>query len=180
MDDNSYSKYSNELFWCPQGGDFFVCKTGTRFVGCCSNPNVCDSGCFGDSLFPMAYRSAFNGKIPGLTCEGDTVFWSSDRIENSFYGCCNSDPFQNKPPLCPAEDLKPSFWDRADQYNFFPTVHNATPIVTAPVVLATSLLTYTTPTLDVPVVHRSVAITSGGTLIGLISTTCIALIIWLY
>ncbi|KAH6619007.1 hypothetical protein C7974DRAFT_474730 [Boeremia exigua] len=127
----------------------------------------------------MAFRKAFSGQIPGLSCGGQTPFWSTWGVENGFYGCCNSEPGLNKPPFCPTEDLVPGYWDRLDQYYFLPNLTNATAIVTAPVVIATSLLTYTTPNLYAPVIGPSVAITSGAISVVLINMTCIALIIWL-
>jgi hypothetical protein len=156
-----------------------VCKTGTKFVGCCNGLNACEHGCLDENLFPAAIRVEVIGKVPGVSCEGSVPFWSGGN-ESTFYGCCDSDPLQNVPPVCPQKDLQPAFWDRPDQFYFFPQiVQNATPVVTSPIVLATSPLTYTKLTVDVPVVARSAATASTTIATAFTGTTCIALAMWL-
>jgi hypothetical protein len=180
MANPSHADFSDGIFWCPEGGDFLVCKTGTRFVGCCNGLNACEHGCFDENLLPAAIRGEFVGEIPGVSCGGSVSFWSGSEKESSFYGCCDSDPFQNVPPVCPRKDLYPAFWDRPDQFYFFPkNVQNATPVVTSPIVLATSLLTYTKLTVDVQVVARSAATASTTIAMAFTGTVCIALAMWL-
>lgn len=105
----SHADFSDGIFWCPEGGDFLVCKTGTRFVGCCNGLNACENGCFDENLFPAAIRGEFVDEIPGLSCGGSVPFWSGGRNESSFYGRCDSDPFRNVRPVCPRKDLQAAF-----------------------------------------------------------------------
>jgi hypothetical protein len=103
-------------FFCPAGGNWYACETGTKFVGCClSNP--CINHCVGDQLRPAGFSSRVYNQSPGGTCGGVTPFWTCT-AGSTFWGCCNKDPCANH-AVCPVGQLEPTVMGRPDQLEYF-------------------------------------------------------------
>ncbi|KAF3050988.1 hypothetical protein E8E11_011013 [Didymella keratinophila] len=116
MADPTYRAAQPGEFFCPAGGKWYMCETGTKFVGCCM-ADPCTNGCHGDSLRPAGRSTALDSQSPGGSCGGQTPFWTCEQAP-TFWGCCNEDPCMNN-STCPEGKLEPTYWDRPDQYEYF-------------------------------------------------------------
>ncbi|KAH6643814.1 hypothetical protein C7974DRAFT_7055 [Boeremia exigua] len=116
MADPSYRAAQPGEFFCPAGGTWYMCETGTKFVGCCI-ADPCTNGCIGNSLRPAGRSTALDSQSPGGSCGGQTPFWTCGQAP-TFWGCCNENPCMNN-STCPEGKLEPTFWDRPDQYEYF-------------------------------------------------------------
>ncbi|KAF1911535.1 hypothetical protein BDU57DRAFT_560286 [Ampelomyces quisqualis] len=116
MADDSYTPAAPGDFFCPAGGTWYACQTGTNYVGCCTE-DPCQNGCFGDKLRPTGVSTKIYNKYPGGTCAGNTDFWTC-LSEPTFWGCCNANPCENN-STCPVGKLEPTFMTRPDQFEYF-------------------------------------------------------------
>ena len=85
---------------CPLGGQWYVCDSGSKFVGCCSN-EPCSFGCRQGNLKPASFDPAYYGTFPDLECNSGNWYTCSG-TNPPFMGCCESDPCNRG---CPTEDL---------------------------------------------------------------------------
>ncbi|KAJ8115772.1 hypothetical protein OPT61_g2665 [Boeremia exigua] len=116
MADPTYRAAQPGEFFCPIGGRWYTCESGTKFVGCCL-ADPCQNGCHGDILRPAGRSVALDNQSPGGSCGGQTPFWTCGQAP-TFWGCCNEDPCKNN-STCPLGKLEPTYWDRPDQYEYF-------------------------------------------------------------
>ncbi|KAH8708615.1 hypothetical protein GQ44DRAFT_776984 [Phaeosphaeriaceae sp. PMI808] len=116
MAEDNYSPAAPGDFFCPAGGTWYACQTGTNFIGCCTS-DPCGTGCFGDRLRPVGVSTTIYNKYPGGTCGGNTPFWTC-MAGPTFWGCCNSDPCKNN-STCSVGNLEPAFMTRPDQIKYF-------------------------------------------------------------
>ncbi|KAL6704517.1 hypothetical protein ACN47E_008146 [Coniothyrium glycines] len=138
---NTYTAATPGDFFCPAGGKWYACETGTKFIGCClSDP--CKNGCFADQLRPAGVSTTIYNQYPGGSCGGNTDFWTC-LAAPTFWGCCNSDPCQNN-STCRQGDLEPTFMDRPDQLEYFGAL-NVLLSSTVSTAAATSTLASLTP-----------------------------------
>ncbi|KAL1793989.1 hypothetical protein ACET3X_007410 [Alternaria dauci] len=143
MADPSYTAAKPGDFFCPSGGTWYACETGTKFLGCCMS-DPCVHGCFGDMLRPAGRSSSLYNLSPGGSCGGNTPMWTCN-MAPTFWGCCNEDPCMNN-STCPEGELEPSFWDRPDQYYYFHDLNVAlSSTVPAATAFSTASSTSTTP-----------------------------------
>ncbi|KAH7383745.1 hypothetical protein BKA66DRAFT_441269 [Pyrenochaeta sp. MPI-SDFR-AT-0127] len=129
MSENGYTPASPGDFFCPAGGKWYACETGTTFVGCCTS-DPCKNGCFGDSLRPAGVSPSIYTKYPGGTCGGNTDFWTCMNGP-TFWGCCNSDPCKNN-GTCTVGHLEPAFMNRTDQFDYFRALNHLLSSTTVP------------------------------------------------
>ena len=91
---------------CPQGGAFYACEEGLRFVGCCGS-NPCSSiGCPSGNLEIASFPPAQYGKMPDQQCDSG-LFYTCAATQPPFWGCCNINPCVNG--SCPRESFAPAF-----------------------------------------------------------------------
>jgi hypothetical protein len=90
---------------CPAGGDWYVCTTGTQFLGCCAD-NPCQDGCSAGDLRPASYNTTYTGKFSDQQCDAGLFYTCADTTP-PFLGCCESNPcvIGN----CPQSDLAGAF-----------------------------------------------------------------------
>jgi hypothetical protein len=91
---------------CPLGGKWYVCKDGSKFVGCCQN-EPCSLGCKQGNLKPASFDPARYGSFPDLRCDSGQWF-TCNKTKPPFMGCCESNPCKGGRG-CPADDLAPGF-----------------------------------------------------------------------
>jgi hypothetical protein len=94
---------------CPLGGQWFVCETGSNFVGCC-NKDPCTLGCMQGSLEPASFDPLFYETFPDLKCESGEFYTCRD-AKPPFMGCCKSNPCNEG---CPTADLAGAFLGKND------------------------------------------------------------------
>ncbi|KAF1847962.1 uncharacterized protein K460DRAFT_414603 [Cucurbitaria berberidis CBS 394.84] len=116
MTENTYTPAAPGDFFCPAGGTWYACQTGTKFIGCCTS-DPCGTGCFGERLRPAGVSTKIYDQYPGGSCGGNTDFWTC-LTEPTFWGCCNSDPCKNN-STCAVGHLEPTFMKRPDQIEYF-------------------------------------------------------------
>lgn len=91
---------------CPKGGEWFVCTTGSRFVGCCTDTkDPCDGGCPSGSLRPASYNTTYEGDFADQKCSAGSLFYTCAKTNPPFLGCCKSNPCTSKSGNCPLNDL---------------------------------------------------------------------------
>jgi hypothetical protein len=95
---------------CAQGGSWFACSTGTKFLGCCSNTaDPCKDGCAQSDIEPVTFNADDYGgdELPMGSCPGGggqawTCLLEFETFNTTYWGCCQSDPCKQKG--CPASD----------------------------------------------------------------------------
>jgi len=90
--------------YCPSGGNWYACSSGSLFVGCC-RINPCVADCPAGDLEPASFDPAFYGQFPDAECVAGQWYTCSGTTP-PFMGCCKSNPCQNG---CPTGDLTPGF-----------------------------------------------------------------------
>lgn len=55
---------------CPNGGDYYACGNGAKFVGCCTSDPCNDAGCSAGNLRTMSFDPAYWGtpQMPDQQC----------------------------------------------------------------------------------------------------------------
>lgn len=91
---------------CPLGGQWYVCETGSRFVGCCGN-DPCNFGCKQGDLKPASFNPALHGLFPDLLCSA-AAFYTCNATSPPFMGCCKSNPCRGGRG-CPTLDLAAAY-----------------------------------------------------------------------
>lgn len=169
----------NQSIWCPSGGEWYGCSTGTFFTGCCA-VNPCSVTCAQQHLYPVHFDRALWGNLPDLSCRSDAKFFTCSQ-EPSFIGCCKSNPCTTG--VCPDGDLMPAFMDRPDLIDIFgdPTINNvgAAPITTSSVALAHNPAVTSTPVNDGFRSGPSRTILLPSVSIAAILSLCVFIAFWL-
>ncbi|KAM3419250.1 hypothetical protein BST61_g5188 [Cercospora zeina] len=73
---------------CPDGGQFYACGDGSRFVGCCAS-DPCAVGCAAGNLETTSFDTAQYGAIPDQQCSTGQ-FFTCNFTNPPFWGCCTS------------------------------------------------------------------------------------------
>jgi hypothetical protein len=78
--------------WCPNS-KWYVCTSGTKFVGCCNN-EPCTLGCKDGNIEPASFNPSFYGQFPDLSCETGSRFYTCQAPSPTypFWGCCKINP----------------------------------------------------------------------------------------
>ena len=90
---------------CPQGGSWFVCPFGSRFLGCCAS-DPCQNGCPGKNLKAASFNASDYGQFANQEC-ATGQFYTCDKTNPPFLGCCTINPCDAG--QCPQTDLAPAF-----------------------------------------------------------------------
>lgn len=79
---------------CPSGGNFYVCTTGARFVGCCTFNPCNDHGCESTDLRPASFDLRKYGMFADQTCSGNNPgrWYVCTDTNPPFMGCCATNP----------------------------------------------------------------------------------------
>jgi hypothetical protein len=91
----------------------YACKTGSHFVGCCTQ-DPCTNGCFQGNLRAGGLNISSYGKVPDASCGSASQFYTCT-AGSSFWGCCKSNPCTAN-PACPPVNLVPAFMERPEQF----------------------------------------------------------------
>jgi hypothetical protein len=172
----------NESIWCPSGGDWYACSTGTYFAGCCA-VNPCSITCPVQDLYPVLFDGALFGTFPDMSCDSGSDFYICGRSSHnaSFFGCCKSNACVNA--ACPVGDLTPAFIKRPEQIELFgdPSVNNmgVSPVTTSSVVLALEPAMASTSVYNGPGFGRSDAIISASISVAVMVALCASVALWL-
>jgi len=150
--------------FCPQGGSWFACPSGSRFLGCCTS-NPCQNGCLDGNLKPASFNGTDIGQFADQECVAGQ-FYTCEKTNPPFLGCCKSNPCQAG--QCPQTDLTAAFLsnDPAEAADFLPNAASAT-AVTLSVTEGSSITVATAalaPTSSSPSAHTRV---SNGAIIGI-------------
>jgi hypothetical protein len=95
---------------CPKGGQWFVCTTGSRFIGCCDiGKDPCHDGCPSASLRPASYDTNYDGRFADQRCSAGSLFYTCAKTNPPFLGCCKSNPCTSSSGGCPVNDLGAAF-----------------------------------------------------------------------
>lgn len=80
--------------WCPDGGNFYVCTTGARFVGCCKFNPCNDHGCGWTDLRLAGFDPRKHRMFSDQTCDGNNPerWYTCTGTNPPFMGCCMTDP----------------------------------------------------------------------------------------
>ncbi|KAI5370160.1 hypothetical protein Slin15195_G010380 [Septoria linicola] len=73
---------------CSQGGEFYACGEGSRFVGCCAS-DPCSVGCAAGNLKTTSFDTAQYGQIPDQHCSTG-LFYTCNFTTPAFWGCCTT------------------------------------------------------------------------------------------
>jgi hypothetical protein len=92
--------------FCPVGGTWHVCTTGSLFLGCCTS-DPCQDGCPSGDLRAASYNTTYLGKFADQQCHHPAKFYTCAKTIPSFLGCCKSDPCQLG--SCPKSDLDSTY-----------------------------------------------------------------------
>jgi hypothetical protein len=124
----------NASIWCPSGGDWYACTTGTLFAGCCA-VDPCSVTCPTRDLYPVHFDPSVYGTFPGMSCPSEFDFYACGGGD-TFLGCCKSNACAQG-VRCPDGDLAPAFMSRPEQVDIFgdPSFINLTapPVTTSSV-----------------------------------------------
>ncbi|KAF2088292.1 hypothetical protein K490DRAFT_39912 [Saccharata proteae CBS 121410] len=91
---------------CPNGGSWYSCGYGSRFVGCCRS-EACANNCPAGNLEAASFDPSFYGQFPDQNC-GNGEWYSCNATVPPFLGCCTSNAC-NTASGCPSEDLGDGF-----------------------------------------------------------------------
>jgi hypothetical protein len=92
-------------FFCPSGGSWYTCTSGSRFLGCCRT-DPCVHDCPDGNLEPASFDPSIYGQFPDEICNIGSQFYTC--VEKpSFVGCCKTNPCQ--PQGCPEGDLSQAY-----------------------------------------------------------------------
>ncbi|KAK7534200.1 uncharacterized protein J3D65DRAFT_476924 [Phyllosticta citribraziliensis] len=94
-------------FGCPDGGEWYSCGSGTKFVGCCTKDPCNDVGCGDGTLKKATFDSSKYGEFPDLSCNAGN-FYTCNFTSPPFWGCCTESPCGNTTG-CPQSDLAAAF-----------------------------------------------------------------------
>jgi hypothetical protein len=116
--------------YCPSGGDWYACSSGSNFVGCC-RIDPCVADCPIGDLEPASFDPAFYGKFPDQQCPKGSQWYTCADATPAFMGCCKSNPCESG---CPIGDLTPGFLSSnpADACAFQPAECSASPTTSEP------------------------------------------------
>ncbi|CAO2647789.1 Nn.00g087110.m01.CDS01 [Neocucurbitaria sp. VM-36] len=169
---------SNGTLSCANGGDWYICLTGTKFVGCCA-VNPCTEICPTHAIHPISFDPSLYGKIPDFTCGNGTDAFMCSRGQ-TFLGCCKTNPCVTGE--CPVGHLLPAFADRPELVSAYgdPNVNfvGAEPLTTSSVVRANEPVSTSLPALDASNIGRSSALTAFGVSITIIFAICVTITLW--
>ncbi|EUC27285.1 hypothetical protein COCCADRAFT_31198 [Bipolaris zeicola 26-R-13] len=169
----------NQSIWCPSGGEWYGCSTGTFFAGCCA-VNPCSVTCPQQHLYPVHFDAAIFGTFPDLSCGSSANFYTCSG-EKTFFGCCKSNPCASDD--CPHGGLAPAFMQRPEQIELFgdPAINNigVAPITTSSVALAREPATTSIPVYDGFGSGPSTRIISPSVSITAMVSLCVFIAIWL-
>ncbi|KAL6399367.1 hypothetical protein AUP68_17913 [Ilyonectria robusta] len=96
-------------YYCPDGGDFYICEGAwVEFFGCCtSDPCVNGAGkCPDGNLRAADYSINDHSNIPDIFCSASKSFGFFSRNCPGFIGCCKGDACDEKG--CPKGELMPA------------------------------------------------------------------------
>lgn len=104
--------------FCPQGGTWFVCPSGSRFLGCCTS-DPCQNGCPENDLKVASFNSTDYGLFANQECVAGQ-FYTCEKTNPPFIGCCTINPCDTG--QCPQTDLVPALLsnDPAKAADFLP------------------------------------------------------------
>jgi hypothetical protein len=172
----------NESVWCPSGGDWYACSTGTFFAGCCA-VNPCTVTCPTQHLYPVFFDRALYDTFPDLSCGLAAYFYrcNPSTQEASFFGCCKSNACAHG--SCPDGDLAPAFLERPDLVDLFgdPSINNigVAPVTTSPVKLALGPAMTSVPVYNMLGSHRPRDIIMPSISVAIMVVLCAFVALWL-
>jgi hypothetical protein len=125
--------------FCPSGGNWYVCTSGTRFLGCCTS-DPCQNGCADDNLRAASYNTSYTGTFADQQCDAGR-FYTCAETNPPFLGCCKSNPCVIG--HCQQSDLASAFLssDPVEAANFTASLStsSATPTATASIIMNTTI-----------------------------------------
>ena len=150
---------------CPQGGSWFVCSSGSRFLGCCES-NPCQNGCPENNLKAASFNTTDYGQFANQECVTGQ-FYTCNKTNPPFLGCCTSNPCDAG--QCPQTDLAPAFLsnDPAVAADFLSSTTSTIATISYPTKstsITATMATQTPTTSQPPPPHNRV---SNGAIIGI-------------
>lgn len=107
-DDQIVPKMTDSMpdVYCLSGeGRYYVCETGSKFVGCCKR-SPCYTGCNEEDLLPSYFKASEYGKFPDLVCKSGKFYTCQNAVRDGYSGCCRVDPCQEESGTgCPPEHV---------------------------------------------------------------------------
>ncbi|KAK8220919.1 hypothetical protein IWZ01DRAFT_22980 [Phyllosticta capitalensis] len=76
-------------FACPDGGEWYSCGNGTRFVGCCTKDPCNDVGCGDGTLKKATFDTSRYGEFADAECSSGE-FYTCTGTTPAFWGCCKT------------------------------------------------------------------------------------------
>jgi hypothetical protein len=76
--------------YCPVGGNWYTCTSGTYFIGCCAS-DPCHDGCPSGNLRAASYNTTYDGTFADQQCSAGE-FYRCAKTNPPFLGCCKSNP----------------------------------------------------------------------------------------
>lgn len=149
---------------CPQGGTWFACSSGSRFLGCCGS-DPCQNGCPQTNLKAASFNATDYGQFTNQNCVTGQ-FYTCENTNPPFLGCCTSNPCDAG--QCPPTDLAPALLsnDPIEAADFLSTATTATSTTLSATMSTSTAATRATmtPNPSSPPAHTRV---SNGAIIGI-------------
>lgn len=99
------NNFSNAISCLLGEGRWYLCETGSRFVGCCRR-QPCETGCQDEDLLPTIWDTSAGGSFPDLECDSGQFYTCTTTWPNPFLGCCKENPCRKDPSGgCPYGNL---------------------------------------------------------------------------
>ncbi|QBZ59446.1 hypothetical protein PoMZ_04407 [Pyricularia oryzae] len=91
---------------CPAGGKFYICETGSEFVGCCASDPCNLTGCPQSDLRTSSFSPDEYSSLPTQECANSDSLWYTCAFNvPPFMGCCKTNPCANPKASCPTSSL---------------------------------------------------------------------------
>ncbi|TLS31458.1 hypothetical protein PpBr36_03479 [Pyricularia pennisetigena] len=91
---------------CPAGGKFYVCETGSEFIGCCASDPCNLTGCPRSDLRTSSFSPDEYSSLPAQECEDRNSLWYTCAFNvPPFMGCCKTNPCADPRTSCPTSRL---------------------------------------------------------------------------
>jgi hypothetical protein len=154
--------------FCPSGGYYYVCPSGSKFFGCCqthSEDDVCQNGCSAGNLKPLSYNSSYAGRFSDQQCTAGK-YYTCAKTSPPFLGCCKSNPCQQSG--CPVDDLAAAFLSNnpAEAADFLSSTATSAPSVS---------VTTATAGMSMPATSSAVAGATQSKPLSTVTIACIAI-----
>ncbi|TLD15606.1 uncharacterized protein PgNI_01186 [Pyricularia grisea] len=91
---------------CPAGGKFYICETGSEFIGCCASDPCNLTGCPQRDLRTSSFSPDEYSSLPTQACENSDSLWYTCAFNvPPFMGCCKTNPCADPKASCPTSSL---------------------------------------------------------------------------